>query len=62
MTMRPLRAPTRRTFTPGSAELGRFASIGPLIPKDGVWRGTHDLRLKATGDNFEDNTRHGPPG
>lgn len=60
--MRPLRAPTRRTFTPGSAELGRFASIGPLIPKDGVWRGTHDLRLKTTGDNFEDNTRHGPPG
>ncbi len=45
-----------------SAELGRFANIRPLVHKDGVWRGTHDLRLKTTGDHFEDNTRHGLPG
>lgn len=45
-----------------SAELGRFANIRPLVRADGVWTGTHDIRLKTTGDHFEDNTRHGLAG
>lgn len=45
-----------------SDELGRFANIRRLVRQDGVWRGTHDLRLKPTGDHFEANTRHGLPG
>lgn len=46
-----------------SAALGRFANIRPLARgPGGVWRGVHDIRLKPTGDPFEDNTRHGLQG
>jgi len=45
-----------------SAELGRFANIRKLVRQDSVWRGTHDIRLKTTGDQFEENTRHGLAG
>jgi protocatechuate 3,4-dioxygenase, beta subunit len=46
-----------------SAALGRFANLQPLRRgPGGVWRGVHDIRLKTTGDHFEDNTRHGLQG
>ncbi|MCY1010100.1 hypothetical protein OV079_31950 [Nannocystis pusilla] len=46
-----------------SEALARFANIRPLVRgPGGVWRGVHDLRLKTTGDHFEDNTRHGLQG
>jgi protocatechuate 3,4-dioxygenase beta subunit len=43
-----------------SAGAGRFAFIRP-VARDaaGVWRAVHDIRLKSTGDRFEDNTMHG---
>lgn len=45
-----------------SDALGRFANIRPMDRSGGVWRGVHDIRLKTTGDHFEDNTRHGLAG
>jgi protocatechuate 3,4-dioxygenase, beta subunit len=43
-----------------SAALGPLGFIRPLARgRDGVWRGTHDLRLKPAGDRFEDHTLHG---
>lgn len=43
-----------------SAEIGRFAFIRPLQrDAQGVWHAVHDLRLKSSGDRFEDNTMHG---
>ena len=43
-----------------SAAAGRFAFIRP-VERDaqGVWRAVHDIRLKSSGDRFEDNTMHG---
>lgn len=55
----PLLTPAERRE---SAALGRFANIRPITRTDGVWRATHDLRLKTTGDSFESNTRHGLDG
>ena len=43
-----------------SESLGRFAFVRPLVRgTDGVWRATHDLRLKSEGDRFEPVIRHG---
>ncbi|MFN2385436.1 MAG: protocatechuate 3,4-dioxygenase [Thermoanaerobaculia bacterium] len=43
-----------------SAAAGRFAFIRPVERgPQGVWRAVHDLRLKSSGDRFEDNTMHG---
>jgi protocatechuate 3,4-dioxygenase beta subunit len=43
-----------------SNRLGRFAWVAtPSRDERGAWRATHDLRLKSSGDEFEDNTRHG---
>lgn len=43
-----------------SRKLGRFGPIvTPVRGDDGVLRATHDLRLKAKGDELEDNIQHG---
>ncbi len=43
-----------------SASLGRFAFVkSPVKGPDGVFETTLDIRLKATGDTFEDNILHG---
>lgn len=43
-----------------SAASGRFAFIRPAQrDAQGSWRAVHDLRLKSSGDRFEDNTMHG---
>jgi protocatechuate 3,4-dioxygenase beta subunit len=43
-----------------SRKLGRFGPIVmPVRGDDGVWRATHDLRLKAKADALEDNIQHG---
>lgn len=43
-----------------SEAAGRFRWVATL-ERDaaGVWQATHDLRVKPTGDEFEDNTMHG---
>lgn len=43
-----------------SAELGRFAFVkSPVKGPDGVFETTLDIRLKASGDTFEDSILHG---
>lgn len=43
-----------------SAASGRFAFIRPAQrDAQGTWRAVHDIRLKSSGDRFEDNTMHG---
>lgn len=43
-----------------SARAGRFGWVAsPTRDADGTWHATQCLRLKATGDEFEDNIRHG---